>query len=62
MTGRSLPVRVRLTLWYAGVLTLVLGVYAGGVYAVLRQSLTRDLDRGLHDDRETAIAVSCDRR
>jgi transposase IS116/IS110/IS902 family protein len=48
------PLRARLTLWYAGVLTLVLAAYAGGVLAVLRQSLLRDLDRALHDDRETA--------
>jgi hypothetical protein len=43
-----------LTLWYAAVLALVLAAYAGGVLAVLRQSLLRDLDRALHDDRETA--------
>jgi heavy metal sensor kinase len=49
-----LPLRARLTLWYAAVLTLVLAAYAGGVLAVLRQSLLRDLDRALHDDRETA--------
>src|SRR4029450_10770258 len=48
------PLRARLTLWYAAVLTLVLTAYAGGVLAVLRQSLLRDLDRALHDDRETA--------
>ena len=48
------PLRARLTLWYAAVLTLVLAAYAGGVLAVLRQSLLRDLDRALHDDRETA--------
>src|SRR4029453_2506293 len=49
-----LPLRARLTLWYAAVLTLVLAAYAGGVLAVLRHSLLRDLDRALHDDRETA--------
>lgn len=49
-----LPLRARLTLWYAGVLTLVLAAYASGVLVVLRQSLMRDLDRALHDDRETA--------
>jgi heavy metal sensor kinase len=49
-----LPLRARLTLWYAGVLTLVLAAYATGVFLVLRQSLVRDLDRALHDDRETA--------
>jgi heavy metal sensor kinase len=49
-----LPLRLRLTLWYTAVLAVVLGAYAVGVLAVLRQSLTRDLDRALHDDRETA--------
>jgi heavy metal sensor kinase len=49
-----LPLRARLTLWYAGVLTLVLAAYASGVFVVLRQSLMEDLDRALHDDRETA--------
>lgn len=48
------PLRARLTLWYAAVLTLVLAAYAGGVFVVLRQSLMRDLDRALHDDLETA--------
>src|SRR4029450_1577843 len=49
-----LPLRARLTLWYAGVLTLVLAAYASGVFVVLRQSLMEDLDPALHDDRETA--------
>ncbi len=49
-----LALRTRLTLWYAGVLTLVLAAYAGGVFVVLRQSLMRDMDRALHDDQETA--------
>jgi heavy metal sensor kinase len=53
MIGSPFPVRVRLTLWYAGVLTLVLATYAGGVFTVLRRSLSRDLERALHDDRET---------
>jgi heavy metal sensor kinase len=49
-----LPLRLRLTLWYSAVLTAVLAAYACGVFTVLRESLTRDLDRALHDDRETA--------
>src|SRR4030095_1334556 len=49
-----LPLRARLTLWYAGVLTLVLAAYASGVFVVLRQSLMEDLDRPLHAERETA--------
>ena len=48
------PLRARLTLWYAAVLTLVLVAYAGGVLVMLRQSLLQEMDRALHDDRETA--------
>jgi hypothetical protein len=47
-------IRVRLTLWYAAALSAVLALYAGGVFAFLRHSLSEDLDRGLSDDREVA--------
>lgn len=49
-------IRARLTVWYAFVLTAILVVYAGGVYAFLRQNLYRELDRRLHDDFEAAEA------
>lgn len=51
---RPRSVRVRLTLWYAGALTVVLLLYAGGVFIFLRQSLSAELDRRLHDDFEVA--------
>jgi heavy metal sensor kinase len=51
---RPCSVRVRLTLWYAGALTVVLLLYAGGVFLFLRQSLSSELDRRLHDDFEVA--------
>ena len=56
MTGRWGPrsVRVRLTLWYVGTLAVVLGLYAGGVFAFVRHSLTGALDRELRDDFEIA--------
>ena len=47
-------IRVRLTLWYMATLSAVLALYAGGVFAYLRHSLSEDLDRGLSDDREVA--------
>ncbi len=47
-------VRARLTLWYAGTLAVVLGVYAVGVFAFLRHSLFTSLDRQLRDDFELA--------
>ncbi len=51
---RHRSIRVRLTVWYAAALSAVLAVYAGGVFAFLRHSLSADLDRGLADDREVA--------
>ena len=56
MTRRWRPrsLRVRLTLWYAGALAVVLGLYAGGVYALLRHSLSSTLDRQLREDFEVA--------
>ena len=56
MTRRWRPrrLRVRLTLWYAGALAVVLGVYAIGVFLFLRHSLSSALDRQLHDDFEVA--------
>jgi len=40
-------VRVRLTLWYVGVMLLVLGVYAGVVYIVVRNISSERLDEQL---------------
>jgi heavy metal sensor kinase len=51
---RPHSVRVRLTLWYAGALAIVLALYAGGVFAFLRHSLSAELDRRLHEDFEIA--------
>jgi heavy metal sensor kinase len=51
---RQRSIRVRLTLWQAAALSAVLVLYAGGVFAFLRHSLSADLDRGLSDDREVA--------
>jgi heavy metal sensor kinase len=47
-------VRVRLTAWYAATLTVVLVLYAGGVYVFLQRTLLVSLDQQLSDDVETA--------
>jgi len=51
---RPRSLRVRLTLWYAGALAIVLGLYAVGVFLFLRHSLMSTLDRQLRDDFEVA--------
>lgn len=48
------PVRVRLTLWYAAALLAVLVAYATFVSLFLRQRLSAELDRALHEDVERA--------
>src|SRR5438094_6185569 len=47
-------VRVRLTLWYIGVMLAVLGVYAGVVYTFVRDNSSQLLDERLHDDFDWA--------
>jgi heavy metal sensor kinase len=47
-------VRVRLTLWYVGVMLGVLGVYAGAVYEFVRGNSAQLLDERLHDDFDWA--------
>jgi heavy metal sensor kinase len=47
-------VRVRLTLWYVGVMLGVLGVYAGAVYEFVRGNSSQLLDERLHDDFDWA--------
>ncbi len=47
-------IRMRLTLWYTGILFLFLLLFGGGVYLVTRRALYRELDRRLHEARERA--------
>ncbi len=47
-------VRVRLTLWYAGALALVLVLYAALVFGFLERSLHERLDDQVHEDIESA--------
>ena len=60
---RPRSVRVRLTLWYAGGMMVVLAVYAVAVLVVVRESSSQVLDERLHDDFDWAsdmLAVSSD--
>ena len=47
-------IRARLTGWYALVLTVMLIVYATGVFVAVRHEFLEQLDSQLHDDFETA--------
>ncbi|MBI4604502.1 MAG: HAMP domain-containing protein [Planctomycetes bacterium] len=51
---RPKSVRVRLALWYAGSLGVLLLLYAAGVFTFLERNLFRELERRLHDDFEVA--------
>ncbi|MBA3355070.1 MAG: HAMP domain-containing protein [Pyrinomonadaceae bacterium] len=53
-------VRYRLTLWYLGVLGLVLLAFSAGVYALLTRSLNQRLDNGLRASLES-VATSLTR-
>ncbi len=46
--------RMRLTLWYAAALTIILLLYAGGVFAFVRHSFYGELDRQVNEDFEAA--------
>jgi heavy metal sensor kinase len=47
-------VRVRLTLWYVGVMLAVLAVYASAVYKFVQDNSSQLLDERLHDDFDWA--------
>ena len=47
---RSHTVRLRLTLWYAAVMIVVLAVYAVGVYTFVSRSVSQSLDERLRAD------------
>lgn len=54
---RSHSLRVRLTLWYVGAMMVVLGVYAGVVYAYVSRSISDALDQSLRGDFQWASAM-----
>lgn len=51
---RTRSIRFRLTSWYAGVLALILTLYAMGIFFFLRHSLFTELDLRLREDFELA--------
>ena len=51
---RPKSVRVRLTLWYAGAMVVVLAVYAAAVFAIVSDTISEGLDERLHDDFDWA--------
>ena len=57
MTLAALSVRARLTLWHAGALTLVICLFAVGVFVFVRASLYRTLDAQLGEDLATIEKV-----
>ena len=44
LTARRLPVRWRLTLWFAALLALVMALFGSTIYVVLRQQLYDSFD------------------
>lgn len=54
---RALPVRWRLTLWYASLLALALALFGAGLYGGLRLRLYRDFDEQLHDRATATLAT-----
>src|SRR5258708_23717186 len=50
-------VRVRLTLWHAGVLALVVCVFSAGVLLFVRARLNRSLDQQIGEDLATIERV-----
>jgi two-component system, OmpR family, heavy metal sensor histidine kinase CusS len=45
-----LHIRWKLTLWYGGVLAVVLTLFSGSVYFVMRHQLLQRIDQGLHEE------------
>ena len=54
MPWSAASLRVRLTGWYAAVLSLMLVVYATATFVAVRQEFQEQLDDQLHDDFESA--------
>src|SRR5262249_5134723 len=51
------PIRVRLTTWYAIVLTLMLVLYATATFVAVRHEFLEQLDDELHDDFESVESL-----
>lgn len=55
----TLPIRLRLTLWYSALLAGALLLFSGTVYAVMADTLVNNLDASLHG-RITQVAATVD--
>lgn len=51
-------VRARLTLWYAAMMTLILAVFALGIYGFVRESLLTLIDRRLDESLEIVVTAA----
>ena len=54
---RPLPVRLRLTLWYAGLLAVILAVFGAGIYLTMRQALHANLDNSIEAQARAVLAT-----
>lgn len=50
-------IRLRLTVWYALVLAVILAAFSAGVYLVLRQTLYDNLDESIQNEAASFLAV-----
>ena len=57
MTTRRLPVRWRLTIWYAALLALSMALFGGMLYVVLRQELYTSFDEQLLNQAALTLAA-----
>ncbi len=59
--GRGLSIRARLTLWYGGILALLMLLFGGVLYGILRGSLQANVDHVL-EERAREVQASVGRR
>ena len=57
LTARRLPVRWRLTLWFAALLALAMALFGGMIYVVLRQQLYDSFDEQLLNQAALTLAA-----
>lgn len=53
---RYLNIRWKLTLWYGGVLAIVLVIFGTAVYVMMRQHLMRRIDKGLQEELSDVLS------
>ncbi len=52
-----MPIRIRLTLWYTGLLAIILFVLGLGVYSFLRQALIAEIDNTIRSHADGVVAL-----